>query len=164
MPTARAASVATHGWSTLYTEIMSWISGIWVFFLSLCLDLIHHRDRNLSDLWPDCHCSLVPRPLPLRRGLVHTVCTCTKYSVIFSVKSLVYLHCPYVEHYTNQEIIQSFLWNRFQQWFNLQNPSRLPFRRDSIIFTSLQSNKVVTNEIYHKGPMVATEILTCHSS
>ena len=121
-----------------------------VFFLSLCLDLIHYCDRNLSDLWPDCHCSLVPRPLPLRRGLVHTVCTCTKYSVIFSVKNLVHLHCPHVEHYTYQEIIQSFLWNGFQQWFNLQNLSRLLFRNDSIIFTSLQSNKAVTNRFITK--------------
>ena len=34
--------------------------------------------------------SLVPRPLPPKRGLVHTVCACAKHSVIFSVKSFVH--------------------------------------------------------------------------
>ena len=31
-----------------------------------------------------------PGPSPLRRGLVHTACACTKYSVIFFVKSFVH--------------------------------------------------------------------------
>ena len=35
--------------------------------------------------------SLVPRPLPtVRRGLVRTVYACTKYSIIFSIKSFVH--------------------------------------------------------------------------
>ena len=39
--------------------------------------------------------SLVPRPLPPRRGLVHTVCTC-----VFFRKKLRGLPCPYAEDYT----------------------------------------------------------------
>ena len=45
-----------------------------------------------------------PGPSPPRRGLVHTVCACAKYSALFSVKKkLRALPCPYVEDYTNQE-------------------------------------------------------------
>ena len=31
-----------------------------------------------------------PGPSPPRRGLIHTACACSKYSVIFSVKSFVH--------------------------------------------------------------------------
>jgi len=48
--------------------------------------------------------------------------------------------------------IQSFLWTRFQGWFNLQNPAGILLsRRASLNFPNVQSNRKVINRFTKKG-------------
>ena len=91
--------------------------------------------------------ALFPGPSPLKRGLVHTVCACGEIFRYIFHKKLCALFCPYAEDYTNQEY-------RLQRRFNCRI---LLFRRGSIIFPNVQSNRKL---IYQKSSLVATEYLS----
>ena len=100
--------------------------------------------------------SLVPRPLPLRRVLVLTVCTCTNNYVTFSVKAL----CTYLVCMWKIILTKNTELSRFQQRFNLQNPARiLLFRCGSIIFPKLTLKQKDNKLICQKGQLIATETL-----
>ena len=71
--------------------------------------------------------SFAPLPFSPRRGLVHTVCACAKFSLYIFRKKLRALPCPYAKDYT-----------RLKRRFNLQNPAGiLLFRRGSVIFPNV---------------------------
>ena len=66
----------------------------------MLLQFLHgHKWRALIIINQD---SLVPRPLPLRKVLVLTVCTYANNSVIIFVKSFMHLPCPYVGRLTRK--------------------------------------------------------------
>ena len=92
--------------------------------------------------------SLVPRhppPSPSRRGLVHTVCACVKYSVLFSVKSFVQFLVRMWKIILTK--LEEPCWNTtFQTW-------QYHFSKCSV---QQKDNK----SIYHKGPLVPTEYLS----
>ena len=97
--------------------------------------------------------SFVPRAPPPRRGLVHTVCPCAKYSAIFSVKSFVHFLVHMRKILTKNTELSDTL---AQRRFNLQKPAGTLFRHGSIIFRNVEGNK----SIKQKGPLVATRVAT----
>ena len=123
----------------------------------MLLQFLHgHKWRALMRSIIISQDSLVPRPLPLRRVLVLTICTCANNYVIFSVKA----SCTYLVRVWKIILTKNTELSRFQQRFNLQNPARmLLFRCGSIIFPNLHSNRKITNQC-QKGQLVATETLS----
>ena len=114
--------------------------------------------RSLNNASSGTH-SLIPRPLPPEeRPGIHCLCMCEVFHYIFHKKLCTLFACM-------QKIILTknteLLWNRHKRRYNLQNPAGiLLFRRSSIIFLNVQSNRKVINKlIYQKGPLVATASL-----
>ena len=107
--------------------------------------------NHLQREWSMYIHSLIPRPLPPRRGPVHSVCTCAKYSITISVKSFVHflVRMQKIILTKNTEIYLNY---RLQQQFNLQKPAGIIlFRCDSINFPNVQSNRKVTNQFTKKA-------------
>ena len=69
-----------------------------------------------------------PGPSPPRRGLVHTVCTCAKYSVTFSVKSFVHflVYKTFFEIHSSDDLTYRTLLGY------------VLFRRGSVIFPNIE--------------------------
>ena len=138
---------------TLSFSCAKWLKKLFNYYYSILVG----RCPNLGDRYLTGKPTLIPRPPISERGLVLTVCAHTKYPIVFCVKSLMHLTCPYA-YYTTKNI--EFSLNRLQQSINLQNPARiLLLRRCSIIFPQLTVEQKGNKWICQKGLLIASETL-----